>query len=156
VASRLVAAGGFAALVVAVPGRAEEPPAQPGAVPWRVVVGPSLVLPASETTYASTYSPPFPYVPHTSDATQRMPLDADAGPGLLVGIERSIGPRVGLQLSAHYGEADLSGSPGGDLRMRYTSPPALVRAGGVTLSARAQPAAEGRLKTLAVALDLVA
>jgi len=159
VASRLVAAGGFAALLVAVPGRAEEPPAQPGSVPWRVIVGPSLVLPAFETTYASTYSPPFQYVPHTSDATQGMPLDAGAGPGLLVGVERSLGPHVGLQLTAHYGEADLSGAAGQyDLTMKYTSrPPPSYEPVEVSLRrSEAQPGAEGRVKTLAVAFDLVA
>jgi len=159
--SKTVAMSGFLALLAAAPSaRPEEPVAKAGQPPvWRVIVGPSLVLPAFETTYTSTYSPPFQYVPHTSDATQRMPLDSDAGPGLLVGIERSLGPRVGLQLTAHYGEADLSGAAGQyDLGMKYTSrPPPSYEPVEVSLRrSEAQPGAEGRSKTLAVALDLVA
>jgi hypothetical protein len=88
-----------------------------------------------------------------------MPLDADAGPGLLVGIERRLGPHVGLQLSAHYGEANLTGATGQyDLTMLYTSrPPPSYEPVEVSLQrSMAPPAAEGRLRTLAVALDLVA
>jgi len=124
-----------------------------------VIVGPSLTLPAFETTYVSTYSPPFQYVPHTSTATQQMPLEAGTGPGVLLGIERALGSHVGLQLSAHYGEADLSGAAGQyDLSMRYTSrPPPSYEPVEVSLRrSEARPGAEGRLKTLAVALDLVA
>ena len=148
---QLVAAPAFSAQPAVTAGRSAQS--------WRVIVGPSLVLPAFETTYVSTYSPPFQYVPHTSDATLRMPLDAEAGAGLLVGIERSVGPHVGLQLSGHYGEADLTGVPGQyDLGMRYTSrPPPSYEPVEVSLRrSEAQPGAEGRLKMLAVALDLVA
>jgi hypothetical protein len=159
--SKTVAASGFVALLVAAPwARPEEPVAKAGRPPaWRVIVGPSLVLPAFETTYTSPYSPPFQYVEHTSTATQTMPLDAGKGPGVLLGIERALGPHVGLQLSAHYGEADLSGAPGQyDLRMTYTSrPPPSYEPVEVTVKrSAAEPGAEGRLKTLAVALDFVA
>lgn len=159
--SKTVAASGFVALLVAAPwARPEEPVAKAGRPPaWRVIVGPSLVLPALETTYASTYSPAFQYVEHTSTATQTMPLDAGKGPGVLLGIERALGPNVGLQLSAHYGEADISGAAGQyNLSMTYTSrPPPSYQPVEVTVKrSEAQPGAEGRLKTLAVALDLVA
>ena len=88
-----------------------------------------------------------------------MPLDAGTGPGILVGLERALGRHVGLQLSAHYGEVDLSGAAGPyDLSMKYTSrPPPSYEPVEVSLRrSEAQPGAEGRLKTLAVALDLVA
>jgi hypothetical protein len=158
---KTVAASGFLALLVAAPSaRPEEPVAKAGQPPtWRVIVGPSLTAPTFATTYVSDYSPSFQYVPHTSAATQTLPLDADAGPGLLVGIERSLGPHLGLQFSAHYGEADLSGASGlYDLSMTYTSrPPPSYQPVEVTVKrSEAQPGAEGRLKTLAVALDLVA
>jgi len=137
---------------------AEAPPPVPSP-PWRVIVGPSLVLSAFETTYASTYSPPFQYVEHTGTATQTMPLDAGKGPGVLVGLERTLGRHVGLQLSADYGEADITGAPGQyDLSMRYISrPPPSYEPVEVSLRrSEARPSAEGRSKTLAVALDLVA
>jgi hypothetical protein len=158
-ARRKIAAIGFVALLAAAPGRAEEPSPEAGSLSWRVVVGPSLVLPAFDTTYVSTYSPPFQYVEHTSAATQMMPLDAGKGPGVLLGIERSLGPHVGLQLSAHYGEADITGTAGQyDLSMTYSSrPPPSYEPVEVTVRrSETQPGAEGRLKTLAVALDLVA
>ena len=160
--SQSVVASGFLALLLAASSaRPEEPAAGAGepAPTWRVIVGPSITLQAFDTTYVSSYSPPFQYVPHTSTATQTLPLDAGKGPGVWLGIERALGRHVGLQLSAHYGEADLSGSPGQyDLTMRYTSrPPPFYDPVEVTVQrSEAQPAAEGRLKTLVVALDLVA
>jgi hypothetical protein len=148
----------LAALVPAVSLLAAESPA-PAPSPWRVIVGPSLTVSAFGTTYASTYSPPFQYVPHTSTATQSMPLDAGKGPGVLLGVERALGPHVGLQLSAHYGEADLTGAAGQyELNMTYTSrPPPSYQPVEVTVRrSEAPPGAEGRMKTLALALDLVA
>jgi hypothetical protein len=124
-----------------------------------VLVGPSLAGSPFATTYVSSYSPPFDYVPHASTATQTLPLDAGKGPGIWLGVERALGSHIGLQLSAHYGEADLSGAAGQyDLTMRYTSrPPPSYEPVEVTVHrSEAQAAAEGRLKTLAVALDLVA
>ena len=159
VASRIVAAAGLAALFVAAPGRAAEPTAQPSSSSWRIFVGPSLLVPSFATTYTSTYSPPFLYVEHTSTATQTLPLDAGKGPGLWLGVERDLGAHVGLQLSGHYGAVDLSGVAGQyDLTMRYTSrqPPQYQPIEVTVQRSEAQPAAEGRLKTLAVALDLVA
>ena len=158
---RSVACGLLALLLAASSARPEEPAAKTGGPTpaWRVIAGPSIVFPAFETPYASSYSPPFQYVEHTSTATQTMPLDAGTGPGVLVGLERTLGRHVGLQLSAHYGEADLTGAPGQyDLSMRYTSrPPPSYEPVEVSLRrSEAQPGAEGRLKTLAVALDLVA
>ena len=156
---RLTVSAAFVTLLVAAPGRAEEPSARPGSASWRVIVGPSLTLPAFDTPYASTYSPPFQYVEHTSTATQTMPLEAGKGSGVLVGLERTLGRHVGLQLSADYGEADITGAPGQyDLSMRYTSrpPPSYEPVEVSVRRSEAQPEAEGRLKTLAVALDLVA
>jgi hypothetical protein len=161
-AGKSVAAGWLLALLVAAPAARPDEPAAKASGPasaWRVIVGPSLTLPAFATTYTSRYSPPFEYVPHTSEATQTLPLDGVAGPGVLLGIERALGRHVGLQLSAHYGEADLTGAAGlYDLSMRYISrPPPSYEPVEVSLHrSEAQPAAEGRLKTLAVALDLVA
>lgn len=161
-ASQSVTACGLLALIVAAsPASPGEPAAKVGGAPppWRVIVGPSLFRPAFETTYVSTYAPPFEYVPHTSTATQTMPLDADAGPGVLLGVERALGRHVGLQLSAHYGGADISGTPGQyDQSMKYTSrPPPSYEPVEVSLQrSEAQPEAEGRLKTFALALDVVA
>ena len=159
-ANKTVVASGLLALLVAA-ASGDEPAATAGGAPpsWRLIVGPSLFLPAFGTTYASTYSPPFEYVTHTSAATQTMPLDASAGPGVLLGVERALGRHIRLQLSAHYGEASVSGGPGEyDLSMRYTSrPPPAYEPVEVSLKrSGAQPAADGRFKTLALALDLVA
>jgi hypothetical protein len=153
--------GSLALLVAASSASADEAAAKSGgsSPSWRVIVGPSITLPAFDTTYVTRYSPPFQYVPYTSTATQTMPLDAGTGPGVLVGIERTLGRHVGLQLSAHYGAASLSGAPGRyDLSMRYTSrPPPSYDPVEVSLKrSEAQPEAEGRLKTLAVAFDFVA
>jgi hypothetical protein len=75
-----------------------------------------------------------------------------------LGIERALGRHVGVQLSGHYGQADLSGLPGQyTLAMTYTSrPPPFYEPVEVEVKrAEAQPAAEGRLKTVAVSLDVV-
>jgi hypothetical protein len=162
VTHKTVIAGGLMALLVAATRASAQEPADKAGAPllsWRVLLGPALVVPAFGTTYTSTYAPPFEYIPHTSTATQTMPLDASAGPGVLLGVERALGRHVGLQLSAGYGAAGLSGAPGHyDLGMRYTSrPPPSYDPVEVSLKrSEAQPAADGRLKTLAVALDLVA
>jgi hypothetical protein len=151
---------GLVALLAA-PASADEPIAKAGGrePSWRLIVGPSLFLPAFETSYSSTYAPPFELVPHTSTATQTMPLDAGVGPGVLLGLERALGRHVGLQLSAHYGVADLSGAPGRyDLSVRYTSrpPPTYDPVEVGVERTEAQPAVEGQMKSLAVSLDLVA
>jgi hypothetical protein len=88
-----------------------------------------------------------------------MPLDAGTGPGGLLAIERALGRHVSLQLSAHFGEASLSGAPGRyDLSLRYTSrPPPSNEPVEVSLRrSEARPEADGRLRTLAIALDVVA
>lgn len=160
--SESVVAGGLLALLVAASSASADEAAAKAGGPspsWRVIVGPSITLPAFDTPYASRYSPPFQYVPHTSTATQTLPLDAGTGPGVLVGVERALGGHVGLQVSAHYGEASLSGTAGHyDLSIRYTSrPPPSYDPVEVSLQrSEAQPEAEGRLKTLALALDVVA
>ena len=159
--SSLAAGGLLALLVAASPVSAEEAAAKAGGPPpsWRVIVGPSITLPAFDTPYTSRYSPPFEFVPHTSTATQVLSLAAGAGPGALVAFERALGRRVGLQVSAHYGEASLSDTAGHyDLSIRYTSrPPPSNDPVEVSLQrSEARPEAEGRLKTLALTLDVVA
>ena len=161
-ATRSFTAGGLLALLVAASSASAEVPAAKGAGPppsWRVIVGPSISLPAFDTQYSSRYSPPFQYVPHTSTATQAMPLEAGTAPGVLVGVERALGGHVGLRLSAHFGEASLSGAPGRyDLSMRYTSlqPPSYEPVEVSLQRSEARPEADGRLKTLALAFDVVA
>lgn len=158
--SSVVASGLLALLAGAA--SADEAPAKAGdrePSSWRVLAGPSLFLPAFGATYASTYAPAFDLVPHKGAATQTMPLDAGAGPGVLLGIERALGRHVGLQLSVHYGSSAVSGATGRyDLSLRYTSrPPPSNDPVEVSLErSEAQPQADGRLETLAVALDLVA
>lgn len=134
-------------------------PVQAGEPAWRVFLGPSLVAPSFSTTYVSSYSPPFQYTPHTSSATQSMPLDAASGAGLLLGVERDLGRRLGLQLSVGGARGDVSGAPGQyDLAMRYTSrPPPSYEPVEVSLArSEAQPGAEGHLDTRVLALDLTA
>lgn len=134
-------------------------PVQAGEPAWRVFLGPSLVAPSFSTTYVSSYSPPFQYTPHTSSATQSMPLDAASGAGLLLGVERDLGRHLGLQLSVGGARGDVSGAPGQyDLAMRYTSrPPPSYEPVEVSLArSEAQPGAVGRLDTRVVALDLTA
>jgi hypothetical protein len=157
-----VAAGGLLALLAAASSTSAQGPAAKSAEPpsaWRMIVGASLVRPPFATTYRSSYSPPFEGVPHTGAATQAMPLDAGTGQGGLLGIERALGRHVSLQLSAHLGEAGLSGAPGRyDLSLRYTSrPPPSNEPVEVSLRrSEARPEADGRLRTLALALDVVA
>jgi hypothetical protein len=138
---------------------AEDPPRGDEPRPWRLLVGPSLTAATFATTYSSRYAPPFESVPHTSTATQTLPLDSGRGPGAWLGVQRTLASHVGLLLSTHYGTADLSGVPGRyDLRMRYTSrpPPSHEPVETTVMRSEAQPAAEGEMKTLAVALDVLA
>jgi hypothetical protein len=126
---------------------------------WRVLVGGSLFSSSFRTTYVSRYSPPFAFVLHTSAATQTLPLDAGAALGLQLGVERALGAHVGLQLLGGYSDAELSGEPGQyELRVSYTSrPPPSYEPVEVTLRrSEARPEAMGRLKTLALALNLSA
>ena len=126
---------------------------------WRVLVGGSFVSSSLQTTYVSRYSPPFEFVSHTSAATQTLPLDASAALGLQLGVERALGAHVGLQLLGVYSDAELSGVPGQyELRATYTSrPPPSNEPVEVTLRrSEARPGATGRLKTLALALNLSA
>jgi hypothetical protein len=126
---------------------------------WRVLVGGSFFSSSFRTTYVSRYSPPFAFVAHTGAAAQTLPLDASAALGLQLGVERALGAHVGLQLLGAYSDAELSGEPGQyDLRTTYTSrPPPSNEPMEVTLRrSEAQPEATGRLKTLALALNLSA
>jgi hypothetical protein len=126
---------------------------------WRVLVGGSLVSSSFRTTYLSRYSPPFEFVPHTSTATQTLPLDASAAPAVQLGLERALGAHVGLQLLGSYSSAELSGEPGQyDLRASYTSrpPPSNEPVEFTLRRSEARPEATGRLKNLALALNLSA
>jgi len=126
---------------------------------WRVLAGGSVVSSSLRTTYVSRYAPPFAFVAHTSAATQILPLDASAALGLQLGVERALGAHVWLQLLGGYAGAELSGEPGQyDLRVTYTSqPPPSNEPVEVTLRrSEARPEATGRLKTLALALNLSA
>lgn len=126
---------------------------------WRVLVGGSLFSSSFRTTYVSRYSPPFAFAPHTSAATQTLPLDASAALGLQLGVERALGAHLGLQLLGNYSDAELSGEPGQyELRVTYTSrPPPSYEPVEITLRrSEARPEAMGRLKTLALALNLSA
>jgi hypothetical protein len=140
------------------PARSDD--ASTGAAPapaWRVLIGGSFFSPSFLTTYVSRYSPPFAFVSHTSAATQTLPLDASAALGLQLGVERALGAHAGLQLLGAYSDAELSGEPGEyDLRTTYTSrPPPSNEPVEVTLRrSEARPEATGRLKTLALALNL--
>jgi hypothetical protein len=162
VTSQSVAAGGLLALLVAASSAvADETAAKTGGPtsPWRVIVGASVVSSSFTTTYVSRYAPPFDYVPHSSEATQTMPLDAGSGPGVLLGVEGAVGRHVGLAFSAQWSDASLSGAPGHyDLSMQYTSnPPPDYEPVEVNLQrSEAQPQADGSLKTLALAFDVVA
>ena len=126
---------------------------------WRVLLGGSFVSSSLQTTYVSRYSPPFEFVSHTSAATQTLPLDASAALGFQLGVERALGAHVGLQLLGVYSDAELSGVPGQyELRTTYTSrPPPSNEPVEVTLRrSETRPEATGRLKTLALALNLTA
>lgn len=159
---RIVVRCSLVALLASVsPGRSDERVSGAGgpARPWRVLVGGSVSAPSFGTTYESRYAPPFQYVPHTSAATQTMPVDADRGRGLLLGLERALGRHVGLQLVGDYAEADVSGAPGQyDLTMTYTSrPPPSYEPVEITLRRSvAWPGATGRLETFALAANLTA
>ena len=80
-------------------------------------------------------------------------------PGLQLGVERTLGAHVALQLLGDYAGADLSGEPGQyDLLLVYTSrpPPSNDPVEVKIRRTESRPAATGRLETLAVALNLAA
>ena len=86
--------------------------------------GASLAGAAFDTAYVSRYAPPLAGVPHESSATQTLPLDAETGHGLQIGLERTLGAHVAIQLLGEYAESDITGEPGQyDVRMVYTSRP---------------------------------
>lgn len=133
--------------------------AAPAASPWRFIVGASLASSSLETAYMSRYSPPFLYTTYTSAATQVLPLDSGAAPGVLLAIERDLAPHLGLQLSAGYAAADVTGDAGRyELTVQYVSrPPPFYEP--IELEQRRSlewPPAEGRLKSFVLALDVAA
>jgi hypothetical protein len=152
----------LALLAAAVPGRPDTAPAAgvtAPARPWRLLAGGSVFGPTFATPYSSSYAPPLPGIPHVSSATQTLPLDASHGPGLQFGLERTLGEHVALQFLGDYAAADLTGAPGQyDLHLVYTSrPPPFNDPVEVEVRrSEARPAATGRMKTWAAALNLAA
>lgn len=148
------------AVLAAAPAWAQGPAAAgPTARPWRVLGGASLGGAALETAYVSRYAPPLAGVPHESSATQTLPLDGSTGHGLQIGLERTLGAHVGVQLLGEYAESDITGAPGQyDVRIIYTSRPPPSNEPIVVESKRseARPAATGELETWIVAANVAA
>ena len=120
---------------------------------------PRSSTPSFATLYTSRYAPPLAGIPHVSSATQTLPLDASLGPGLQLGLERTLGAHVALQFLGDYAATDLTGEAGQyDLRMAYTSrpPPSNDPVEVEVRRSEARPAATGRLKTWAAAVNLAA
>ena len=127
--------------------------------PWRVLGGASLASAGFATLYTSSYAPPLPGIPHQGSATQTLPLDASTGHGLQIGLERSLGAHVAIQLLGEYATSDLTGDPGHyDVRMVYTSrpPPSNEPVEVEAKRSEARPEATGELETWAVAVNLAA
>jgi hypothetical protein len=160
--SIVVTSAGLALFTAAVPARPDPSPAQGAtapARPWRLLAGASLFDARFVTPYTSSYSPPLPGIPHVSSATQTLPLDASLGPGLQLGLERSLGAHLALQFLGDYAASDLTGDPGQyDLRLVYTSrpPPSNDPVEVEVRRNEARPEATGRLKTWAAAVNLAA
>jgi hypothetical protein len=161
VSSRTLVASAVVAVLAAAPAWAQQGPAAAGATarPWRVLGGASLAGSAFDTAYVSRYAPPLAGVPHESSATETLPLDATTGHGLQIGVERTLGAHVGVQLLGEYAESDITGEPGQyDVRIVYTSRPPPSNE-PVTVEARrseARPEAAGRMKTWLAAVNLSA
>jgi hypothetical protein len=160
VSSRTIVASAVVAVLAAAPAWAQGPAAAgPTARPWRVLGGASLGGAALETAYVSRYAPPLAGVPHESSATQTLPLDGSTGHGLQIGLERTLGAHVGVQLLGEYAESDITGAPGQyDVRIIYTSRPPPSNEPIVVESKRseARPAATGELETWIVAANVAA
>ena len=127
--------------------------------PWRVLGGASFASARLATPYASRYAPPLPGFPHQSRAMQSLPLDASAGHGLELGVERTLGAHLAFQLLGKYATSDVTGEPGQyDVRLVYTSRPPPTNDPVVVESTRseARPPATGELATWAVAVNLAA
>lgn len=152
----------LALLAAAVPARPDTAPAAGATAPsrpWRLLAGASLFGARFATDYTSHYAPPLAGTPHVSSATQMLPLDASHGPGLQLGLERTLGAHVALQFLGDYAASDLMGDPGQyDVRMVYTSrpPPSNDPVEVEVRRSEARPEATGRLKTWAIAANLAA
>jgi len=126
---------------------------------WRVLGGASFANARFATPYTSQYAPPLTGFPHQSSATQTLPLHASAGHGLQVGVERTLGAHLAIQLLGEYATSDVNGEPGQyDVRLVYTSRPPPTNEPVVVESTRseAQPPAIGELETWTVAVNLAA
>ena len=161
--SRTVVASAVLALfALAVPARPDASPASGAAArarPWRLLAGASLFGAGFAAPYSSSYAPPLPGTPHVGNATQTLPLDASLGPGLQLGLERTLGAHVALQFLGEYGASDLTGEPGQyDLHLVYTSrpPPSNDPVEVEIRRNEARPSATGRLETWAAAVNLAA
>jgi hypothetical protein len=146
------------AVLAAAPAWAQGPAAAGAtARPWRVLGGASLAGAAFDTAYVSRYAPPLAGVPHESSATQTLPLDAAMGHGLQIGLERTLGAHVAIQLLGESAESDITGEPGQyDVRIVYMSRPPPSNEPTVVESRRseARPAATGELETWIVAANV--
>ena len=156
--SKTVVASAVVAVLAAAPASAQDPAAAT-ARPWRVLGGASLAGAALDTAYVSRYAPPLAGVPHESSATQTLPLDAETGHGLQIGLERTLGAHVAIQLLGEYAESDVTGEPGQyDVRIVYTSrpPPSNEPIAVEARRSEARPEAAGRMKTWLAAANLSA
>jgi hypothetical protein len=161
VSSRTLVASAVVAVLAAAPAWAQQGPAAAGATarPWRVLGGASLAGSAFDTAYVSRYAPPLAGIPHESSATQTLPLDATTGHGLQIGVERTLGAHVAIQLLGEYAESDITGEPGQyDVRIVYTSrpPPSNEPVAVEARRSEARPEAAGRMKTWLAAANLSA
>ena len=148
------------AVLAAAPAWAQGPAAAGAtARPWRVLGGAALAGAALDTAYVSRYAPPLAGIPHESSATQTLPLDAATGHGLQIGLERTLGAHVAIQLLGEYAESDIAGEPGQyDVRLAYTSrpPPSNEPVAVEVRRSEARPEAAGRMKTWLAAANLSA
>jgi hypothetical protein len=160
VSSRTVVASAVVAVLAAAPAWAQGPAAAgTTARPWRVLGGASLAGAALDTAYVSRYAPPLAGIPHESGATQTLPLDTETGHGLQIGLERTLGAHVAIQLLGEYAESDITGERGQyDVRMVYTSrpPPSNEPVAVEAKHSEPRPEAAGQMKTWLAAANLSA
>ena len=77
-----------------------------------VAGGSGLAGGSGDGAFASTYSPPFPFVEHTGRASQQLTLQRDAGPLLWASVTWFGGPNVGLEGRVDYRRPGLHGANG--------------------------------------------
>jgi hypothetical protein len=77
-----------------------------------VAGGAGLAIGSSDGTFDSRYAPPFPFVEHTSLATQRLVLQRDGAPVLWASLTWFPAAHVGLEGRVDYRRTDLHGVNG--------------------------------------------